>query len=124
WIHVDVHGEVGVTERPPVGIDRCRKRFGELSAVREVSRHRVQIVDYYIDGRFRVKVAVVQFAVLDRQAVDAEGEELLHAVLPARVYARLACLGPRRLCEVELRPIQVDLTDERSMKQLSPLHRK
>src|SRR5262245_44360186 len=65
----------------------------------------------------------MHFAVLDRQAIDAEREELLHAVLPARVYARLARLIRGALHEIELRPIQHDLPDQSPVKQFSPLDR-
>src|SRR5262249_6746644 len=109
-------------ERPPIGVDRRGQRLRQLEAVREIPCHDVYVIDDDVHRRLRMEIAVVNLSANDLEAIDSQRKELFDAVLPARIDAGLARLLRRSLYEVELGLVDLDVSDERAMKELSPLH--
>src|SRR5688572_1127194 len=107
--------ELGVEGRPGgiwIELDLGNQRLRDFFAVGQVRRHHLDAVYLDVDFRFFVKIAVMNFAVVHREAIDPKRKKLANFVRPRFVDPNLAARFAGAVYEIQLRPMKIDLADE------------
>ena len=135
-LHHGVHAgkrlreEVGVAvDRPAPAFENARGRVDRRWVdavlrvdVADVLRLHVEVGQ--LEGVFRVRVDVRHRRVPDEEAVDLEGIDLFHRLLPAPLLdrRRIRRLGAQlRQVEIDARPVEDEVRDELQGEKLLPL---
>jgi hypothetical protein len=108
---------------PCQSFDVCNQRFGKLLTICQIGSNHLDLVRLKIHLWPAVKIPVVHGAIVDREAINIEGEEFLDDMQPGFVDSDLASLPRGTLHKVYDWRIKIDLADQRAVEECDDLAR-